>query len=261
MALLALGISKSDAWGWRSGLTWGALAGSALVAVAFVRWARNRPSAALDLGLFADRSYCFTNLATLMFGIAFTMMFLSFFLFVTGVWNYSQSLAGIAVTPGPLMVIPTAIVAGRFAAKFGHRPLLVLGGLLYALANVWYALRIGAQPDYLGVWLPGQIAGGISVGLVLPALTGAAAARLGPRQFGVGNAVNNAVRQIGSAIGAALAVAMVGSVGADIADYRSVYWVLAVLGALTATLSLGVNTHPASGLHPAGSTAADLSKR
>jgi hypothetical protein len=47
------------------------------------------------------------------------MMFVSFFLFMTGVWGYSQSAAGLAVTPGPLTVIPVAVLAGRLAARMG----------------------------------------------------------------------------------------------------------------------------------------------
>ena len=239
---LALGIVKSDAWGWRSSSTWLTIAVGWALLLLFVGWARNRPSAALDLTLFQDRTYLFVNLATLVFGIAFTAMFLSFFLFVTGIWHYSQSLAGLAITPGPLMVIPVAIVAGRVAARIGHRRLLVAGGLLYACSNIWYAWRIGVTPDYLGFWLPGQIVGGIAIGLVLPALSGAAAARLAPSQFGVGNAVNNAIRQIGSVIGAALAIGLVGRVGATLESFREVYLLLAALGIATSVLSMPVDT-------------------
>ncbi len=241
---LALGIVKSDSWGWASALTWGAIAGGLGLLLVFVGWARGRPSAALDLTLFDDRSYLFVNLAPLVFGVAFTTMFLSFFLFVTGIWHYPQGLAGLAITPGPLMVIPTAILAGRAAGRYGHRPLLVAGGLLYALSNLWYAARIGVQPDYLGLWLPGQIVGGIAIGLVLPALSGAAAARLTPARFGVGNAVNNAIRQMGSVIGAALAIAMVGRVGASLDAFRNVYLLLAALGVATSLLSWPVHTRP-----------------
>lgn len=241
---IALACSKSNDWGGTSPTTWIVLVAGIALAGAILVWARGRPSAALDLALFNDRTYAFVNLATFVFSIAFTMMFLTFFLFVTGVWHYSQSLAGVAVTPGPLMVIPTAIVAGRFAAKRGHRPLLIAGGVLYAIANVWYALRLGDQPDYLGVWLPGQLMGGIAVGLLLPSLAGAAVATLGPQRFGVGSAVNNAIRQIGSVIGAAVCVALLGAAGTDPSAFKPVYWLLAGLGLATGLISTGVDTRP-----------------
>lgn len=245
---IAFGIVQSDSWGWRSGpmppATWASLAAGLASIAGFVWWARGRPSAALDITLFADRSFLFVNLATLVFGVAFTMMFLSSFLFLMGVWGYSQSLAGIAVTPGPLMVIPVAIAAGRLAGRIGHRPMLLAGGVLYAAAQGWLHWRIGITPDYLGTWLPAQIAGGTAVGLILPALSGAAVARLGPTRFGVGGGVNNALRQMGGAIGAALTVALVGRIGAGLMQFQTVYALLSGMGLLTALLCLPVDTRP-----------------
>jgi len=131
---LAMGIVQSNANGWLSTQTVAPLVAGLLLIVGFSVWARGRPSAAIDISMFRDRTFSFVNLATLVFGVAFTMMFLSSFLFLMGVWGYSQTLAGLAVTPGPLMVVPVAILAGRVAGRIGHRPLLVSGGVLYAVA-------------------------------------------------------------------------------------------------------------------------------
>ena len=114
------------------------------------------------------------NLATLVFGIAFSMMFFGFFFFMTGIWHYSLPQAGLAMTPGPLMVVPVAMIAGRFAARAGHRPLLVTGSLLLAAGGTWQATVPGLQPDYLLHWLPGQLLTGVGVGMALPSLSGAA---------------------------------------------------------------------------------------
>jgi EmrB/QacA subfamily drug resistance transporter len=217
------------------------MAGMVLL-LAFGLWAHGRPAAALDLTLFEDRGFLFVNLATAVFGVAFTAMFLSGFLFLMGIWGYSQGLAGWAVTPGPLVVIPVAILSGRLAGRIGHRPSLLVGGVLYAVAQAWLSLSIGKTPDYLATWLPGQLLGGTSIGLVLPALSGAAVASLGPTRFGVGGGVNNAMRQFGGAAGAALAVAMIGRTGASLLQFQHLYAVLSGLGLLTALLCLPVRT-------------------
>ena len=60
--------------------------------------------------------------------------------------------------------MPTAIVTGRLAARMGHRPFLVGGA--YAVAGLWFLLVPGAEPDYLGAWLPGLVLSGLSVGMV-----------------------------------------------------------------------------------------------
>ena len=239
---VAWGIVRSESPGWQQPLA--ALTTGAALLLTFGLWARGRPAAALDLSLFDDRSFLFVNLATAVFGMAFTAMFLSSFLFLMGIWGYPHGLAGWAVTPGPLMVIPVAIAAGRLAGRIGHRPLLVVGGVLYALAQAWLGLRIGNTPDYLATWLPAQLLGGAAVGLVLPALSGAAVAKLGPARFGVGGGVNGALRQMGGAAGAALAVALVGRLGASLVQFQWMYAVLAGLGLLTALLCLPVQTRP-----------------
>jgi len=241
---VAWGIVLSGDGGWASGTTWAALAAGLALLLAFGGWARGRPAAALDLSLFQDRSYLFVNLASLAFGVAFTMMFLASFLFLMGVWGYSQSLAGVAVTPGPLMAIPAAVVAARLSGRIGHRPLLLAGAALYALAQAWLAWRAAPAPDYLGVWLPAQLIGGIAVGLILPGLSGAAVARLPATRFAVGGAVNNALRQLGGAVGAALTIALVGRSGAELSQFQTLFALLAGLGLLTALLSLPVDTRP-----------------
>lgn len=245
---VAWGIVRSESAGWAQALA--ALVVGTVLLLAFGFWARGRPAAALDLTLFEDRSFLFVNLATAVFGIAFTAMFLSAFLFLLGTWGYSQGLAGWAVTPGPLMVIPVAILSSRLAGRIGHRPLLLVGGVLYAVAQAWLSLRIGKTPDYLATWLPGQLLGGIAIGLVLPALSGAAVAKLGPTRFGVGGGVNNAMRQFGGAAGAALAVALVGRADAGLLQFQHLYAVLSGLGLLTALLCLPVQTRMTSPTAP-----------
>jgi MFS family permease len=140
------------------------------------------------------------------------------------------------------MVIPVAILSGRLAGRIGHRPLLVVGGVLYAVTQAWLSLSIGKAPDYLSIWLPAQLLTGTAIGLVLPALSGAAVANLGPTRFGVGGGVNNAMRQFGGAAGAALAVALVGHAGASLQQFQYLYALLGGLGLLTALLSLPVQT-------------------
>lgn len=238
---IVLGLVQAQDWG--AGPAIGtALAGLALIGL-FILWARGRAHAALDLSLFREPSYAWTNAATLVFGAAFSMMFLTFFLFLTGPWGYGLAAAGMLVTPGPLAVVPVAILAGRLAGRVGHRPLLVAGGFVYAASNAWFLVRLGPVPS-LADWFVGLVMGGIGVGLTLPALSGAAVARLQPRHFGAGNAANSAIRQVGAALGAAAAVMLAGATGAGLEAFRIVFVLLVVGGIATAVLSLPIDTRP-----------------
>lgn len=114
---LALAIVESGEGRWSRQTLLLMGTGGLLTGVIFVLWARSREHALIDLALFKHRTYSFVNAATLVFGIAFSMMFLCFFFFMLGVWHYSLPLAGLAVTPGPLIVMPTAILTGRLASR------------------------------------------------------------------------------------------------------------------------------------------------
>jgi EmrB/QacA subfamily drug resistance transporter len=223
-----------------------AIAATGIVAgAAFVAWSRYSRAPLVDLALFQHRTYRHVNAATLAFGAAFSMMFLGFFFYMRGIWGYSLSLAGVAVTPGPLLVVPTAIVTGRLATRLGHRPFLVGGSLLYAASSAWFMLVPGSQPDYLRHWLPGLLMGGVAVGLVLPSLSASAVNRLPPAHYAVGSAVNQATRQLGSVLGVAIAVALLGHAGLARADFNRLYVVHIGLALLTGLLCLGIDTRPA----------------
>ncbi|MEZ5650520.1 MAG: DHA2 family efflux MFS transporter permease subunit [Burkholderiaceae bacterium] len=244
--LLALGIVRTEALGWTSPVVWSILAAGFAIIAVFVRWARHREHPALDLSLFDDTTFRVVNLATLAFSAAMSLMFLDVFLVLMDVWGYSQTLAGLAISPGPLIVLPVAIVSGRLAGRIGHRPLLVAGALLFALAQFTLFVALEPTPDFLGLWLPVQLTAGASIGMIMPSLAGAAVARLGPARYAVGGSVNNAMRQLGGALGASLAVAMVGGHAVTMADFKSAYLVLIGLALTTAALALRVDTHPRS---------------
>lgn len=241
---LALAIVESGPEGWAPERVAAVASAGLVAALAFVVWARLHPSPLVDLALFRHRTYCYANAATLSFGTAFAMMFLGFFFFMTGVWHYTLPQAGLAVTPGPLLVMPVAIVTGRLAARFGHRPFLVGGSLLYACSSVWFFAVPGTQPDNLHEWLPGLLMSGVSVGLVLPSLAGAAVSRLPPEHYAVGAAVNQATRQIGGVLGVAITVGLLGHAGLARADFDALYGLHAALALATALLSVPVSTRP-----------------
>ncbi|MEO8923051.1 MAG: DHA2 family efflux MFS transporter permease subunit [Caldimonas sp.] len=241
---IAFGLVRTESLGWASPLVLGCLATGVSALGLFVLWARHVPSPAIDLGLFADPTYRWVNLATLSFGIAFAMMFFGFFIFMTNIWHFSLPQAGLAVTPGPLLVVPSAIIAGRIAARIGHRPLLVIGSLVYAAGGLWFYSLPGLRPDYLHHWLPGLFFTGIGVGMVLPSLSGAAVSHLAPNRFGIGSAVNQSVRQVGSVLGVAVTIVLVGKTVPLLADFHKLYACHIALALLTAVLCLRVQTRP-----------------
>jgi EmrB/QacA subfamily drug resistance transporter len=240
----ALAIVEADAPQWtRTEITLVAL--TAVVAlVGFVSWAMTVREPLVDLRLFRNPTYAAANAATLTFGVAFAMMFFAFFFYMANVWHYGIARAGVAIAPGPLTVIPVAILTGRLAGRFGHRPFLVGGSLLYAAAGLWFLLVPGTEAAYVTHWLPGLVLSGASVGLVMPSLAGAAVSRLPSQHYAVGSAVNQATRQIGAVIGVAITVLLLGHGIVERGSFDRVYGLHVALALVTALICTFVNTRP-----------------
>ncbi len=242
---MALAIVESESAAWTRTQLTAAAATGVIALVTFVVWARTVRDPLVDLKLFRHPTYSAVNAATLSFGIAFAMMFFTFFFYTSNVWHYTQAQAGLAIAPGPLMVIPVAVVTGRLAGRYGHRPFLVGGGLLFACTGAWFMFVPGLEPAYLTQFLPGLFLSGMSVGLVMPSLSGAAVSKLPAAHYAVGSAVNQATRQIGSVIGVAVTVLLLGHGAVQRGDFNAIYGLHIGLALLTAVLCLWVNTRPA----------------
>jgi len=244
VAAITLAIVQLESTTWTNGMLATVTGGGTLVLLVFVAWTRWARAPLVDPALFAHRTYRDVNLATLVFGIAFAMMFFTFFFFATGVWGYDLPRAGMAITPGPLMVIPTAILVGRLAGRRGHRPFLVGGAAVYAASGLWFLWVPGVEPQYLRDWLPGLLLSGIAVGMVLPSLSGAAVAKLPVAHYAVGCAFNQATRQIGGVLGVAITVLVLGDGAVQLDDFRPLYWLHVGLAVLTGLLCRRVDTRP-----------------
>jgi predicted MFS family arabinose efflux permease len=242
LTLLALGIVQSDQWGWTAPATLAALAGGLLVLAVFVRRTLSVPHPALDLRIFARPSVRWANIATAAFTIGFTAMFFALIQFTLAVWDYSVVRAGLAMMPGPMVVMVLAPLLGRVAAHRGQRALLVPGGLVYAASGVFLLTRLGDDPAYVTQLLPASLLSGLGVAMVIPQLTSAAVQGLPPDEFGAGAAVNQAIRQLGATFGVALTVAVLGTVTPTIAAdaFGGVWAMLVICGVLTSVAAVSL---------------------
>ncbi len=211
VASLALAITQGGDWGWSSSRVVGLLVLAAILAPAAVRRSRNHPAPAIDLEVFRSRAVALANAATLLYAVGFFAMLLANVLFLTSVWQYSTLAAGLAITPGPLIVAALSGPSGRLATRIGYGPVLVAGGVTFAAGLGYYVVMVGVEADYLTHWLPGSLLIGLGVALSFPVLSAAAVAGLPPERFGIGGAINQTARQIGAVVGVATLIALVGS--------------------------------------------------
>lgn len=207
---LTLGLVKGADWSW-DGRSLGAFASAALLLVLFTLRSARHPAPVLELPLLRPPAFALSSVAALLFFAAFAVLLLGNVLFLTDVWHYSVTRAGFAFFPGPFTAATVAASSGRLGGRYGSARLGAPGGIIFALASVWFLTRLGDQPHYLSQYLPGTLLGGLGVGLILPAITALAASTLPPARLATGIGVQTTFRQIGAAVGLASFVAIVGS--------------------------------------------------
>lgn len=241
---ISFGIVELNSEYWSKPELIGIVLGGLTILLSYIPWARTNSEPLFDLDLFKNKTFLFANLAGLIFAIAFAIMFFSFFFWMKNIWHFSQSLAGAAIMPGPLTVVPTAILSGKLASRIGHRRLLITGTITYALSGLWFMLMPDASPDYTTEWLPGLLLSGMSVGLVLPSLSAASVFGLPSKDYAVGSAINHAVRQVGTVIGVSLTVLLLANPDLQINDFHRMYLIHITLALITTMLCIPINTHP-----------------
>jgi len=225
VGLVALALVKAPAWGWGSVGFIGLLAASVFCGAAMVLRSRRHHSPVIELSLLRSREFSGAFGASVLYYAGFGAFVLSAVEFLTSVWHYSPVLAGLAIAPGPVMVLPFArTVAPRLTGWLGGPGrVAVLGCVINAGAQLLWFYRIQGSPAYLTHLLPTQLLGGAGVGLTIPSLLGAGSASLKPAQFGTGSGILNMARQVGTVLGVAGLVAILSRVsGTDpIAAYRN----------------------------------------
>ena len=212
VALLTLGLVKGDDWGWGSTQTIGVLVGSAAVIGSFVLHCLRDSNPLLDRDLFRRRSFTGASVVSTLYSVAFGGFLLSLVLWDQNVWHWSALHTGLAIAPGPLLVLPTALLlAERLIVRLGSGVVIAIGATLFAVGAAWCALFAGLQADYFADMFPGLVIVGVGVGLTLPTMMATATSELPQENFATGSAVVNMLRQVGLTIGVAVLVAVLGT--------------------------------------------------
>src|SRR6516165_2057472 len=247
VGLVALALVKAPGWGWGSASFLGLLAASLACGWAMVARSRRHHSPVIELELLRSRTFSGAFAASILYYAGFGAFVLSAVEFLTGVWHYSAVLAGLAIAPGPLMVLPFArLVAPRLAARLGGPGrVAVIGCAVNALSQLLWLYLMQVAPDYVSNLLPAQLLGGAGVGLAIPSLLGAGSASLTPARFGTGSGILNTARQVGTVLGVAGLVAILARVSPTdpVAPYRDglllIVAFFAAAGAVAAALPAG----------------------
>jgi EmrB/QacA subfamily drug resistance transporter len=249
VGLVALALVKAPGWGWGSAYFIALLAVSLACGAALVWRSRRHHSPVIELGLLRSRTFSGTFAASVLYYAGFGAFVLNSVEFLTGEWHYSAIRAGLAIGPGPLMVLPFArLVSPRLAGLLGGAGrVAAIGCAVNAGAMALWLSQLQAQPAYLTHLLPAQLLGGAGVGLTIPSLLAAGSASLPPDRFGTGSGVLNMARQVGTVLGVAGLVAILAHVNRTdpVASYQHGVLLIIAFFAAAGVVTAGLLTAPA----------------
>lgn len=222
LGFVALALVEAPNWGWTDPRTVAAASAAVFAVLAFIYRSWRVANPVVELHLLRERGFATANIGqTLMAGAVFTML-LCQVLFLTSIWHYGLIQAGFAVSPAALTSSVVSWRSGRLAQRYGFRPVLTVGTLLFAAGALLLSFSLDASPAWWTRWLPGAVLIGVGIGATLPIFSAAAVSALPPAQFSVGSAVNQTAKQLGAILGISILVALIGA-HPDVARFRDAY--------------------------------------
>ncbi len=198
---LANGNSAWNTGGWTSGyiLTCFAIALVGLVAFLITEMTVEHPL--IEIGLFKNFDFAFSNLAMFLFGVG---MFGSTFLlpiYLQDSLGYSPLQAGMVFLPVGILQGLMAPLAGQFADRVNAKIPAVLGLLLMAYTFFQYS-TLSYMSESRDIMIPLYLRG-IAMGLLFAPITTIAIMEIPNRKMAQASGLINVIRQIGGSFGVA----------------------------------------------------------
>src|SRR6266536_3314978 len=239
------GLVRGNQSGWSSLEITGSLTAGAVVLAAFVSWELRAPAPMLPMRFFRNRTFSFTNAASLamFFGMFGSIFLLSQFLQTAE--GYSPLAAGLRVLPWTVAPVFVAPIAGALSDRVGGHPLIVAGLALQAAALAWMAAVTTPDVAYTSLVGPFIIAG-IGMALFFAPVANVILGSVRPEEEGQASGANNAIRELGGVFGVAVLASVFsgyggyGSAQTFVDGLTPAVWIGAIVVGIGALLALGI---------------------
>ncbi len=237
-ALLLVSEWGGNNYAWGSPLIIGLIVGGAALLAFFVYWeAKVATEPILPMHLFRNSVFTVSNGIAFVLGIAMMGSLIYVSLYLQLVVDYTPTMAGLALLPMMLGIMPSSIIAGRLISKLGrYRPFPIAGT---AIATVGMYL-MSRMDEHTGATERGiyMFVLGFGLGTVMPVLTLAVQNALPFKDIGTATSANLFFRNMGGSFGTAI-------FGAILTN-RIAHYMAEGLGARASIVSTGGN---ASGIN------------
>jgi EmrB/QacA subfamily drug resistance transporter len=217
LATTSLAIVQVRAWGVGDTRLLTAAAFALVFGAAFAARSARTTSPVIDYELLQGRTFRVSSVASVLIAMAMFANLVMQAQFLQKVWGYSTLRAGFGVMPMSASAGLTSIFAARFARRYGHKVVILIGIATTACGMYLLAIASGESPSrYWTVFFPALVLIGTGAwGMAVSMMNATAAETLNADNFSVGMAVLQTGRQIGSILGASAFFGLFGSPAPD----------------------------------------------
>ena len=165
--LLVYGFSNAETEGWDAPQTWGMLAASGVLLIAFVLWQRRAAHPLLPLPIVLDRNRGAAYISVFIAGAGMFGIFLFVTYYLQTSLGYSPIQTGLAFLPMIVMLVLAAQLSTNiFVPRFGPKVMVPIG-MLIASAGMVYLTHLDAQSTYVADILAPLMIIGFGMGSIL----------------------------------------------------------------------------------------------
>jgi EmrB/QacA subfamily drug resistance transporter len=201
---LVYGFSNAETDGWDSPATWGMLAASVVLLVAFVFWQRRAAHPLLPLSIVLDRNRGAAYASVLIAGAGMFGIFLFVTYYLQASLGYSPIQTGLSFLPMiGMLVLAAQLSTNIFVPRFGPK-VMVPFGMLLGMTGMLLLTRLTLDSTYVADVLPALMVLGFAMGSIMPASMQTATLGVDRQFAGVASAMVNTSQQVGGSIGTAL---------------------------------------------------------
>jgi MFS family permease len=228
-------ISYASEWG--STATWGTAAVSVASFAIFIWRCLHHEVPALNLRVFRVPAFSVAVAGLALFYLGFSVSLLGGTLYLSQVWHWSLTKAGIGFAVGPALAGFTAFFGSRMRLS---APMLALVGCAFcAAATLFWYFSLGDSGSYLVNYLPGVLLLGLGAGTGQTGFITSGASSLGAADYATGTGILNTARQVGGAIGVAVFIAITGR-ASSAAEFSSAWICIVVTSALAGVSAIAM---------------------
>jgi EmrB/QacA subfamily drug resistance transporter len=203
-ALLLVAEWGGKNYAWSSPTIVGLIAAGVGLLAFFVFWeAKVASEPIIPMYLFRNSVFTIANVIAFTLGTAMMGSLIYISLYLQLVVGYSPTMAGLAILPMMLGIMPASIIGGRIISKIGsYRPFPIAGSAIATIGMVLMS-RLNEHTSALerGVFM---FVLGLGLGLVMPVLTLAVQNALPFKDIGTGTSSNLFFRNMGGSFGTAV---------------------------------------------------------